>query len=82
MIASRQVDIQQYSVVGRQRGRLFSTFVQFIAITTIALLGEYVVPAAKREGAAFSNIAAAKSLEVGGRKTFKSESKRVRKQTL
>ena len=83
MVASRQVEIPYYRVVGRQRGRGFGALAQVIGRTAIPFLRKYVVPAAKRIGADMLEFAAPDIGEVNsGRKSFKSAAKSVGKQTL
>ena len=83
MVASRQVEIPYYRVVGRQRGRGFGALAQVIGRTAIPFLRKYVVPAAKRVGADLLEFAAPEIGEViSGRKSFKSAAKSVGKQTL
>ena len=83
MVASRQVEIPYYRVVGRQRGRGFGALAQVIARTAIPFLRKNIVPAAKRVGADLLEFAASENGEViSGRKSFKSAAKSVGKQTL
>ena len=83
MVASRQVEIPYYRGVGRQRGRGFGALAQVIGRTAIPFLRKYIVPAAKRVGAALLEFAAPEIGEViSGRKSFKSAAKSVGKQTL
>ena len=83
MVASRQVEIPYYRVVGRQRGRGFGAIAQVIGRTAIPFLRKYNVPAAKRVGADLLEFAAPEIAEVvSGRKNFKTAAKSVRKQTL
>ena len=83
MAAPRQVEIQYYRAVGRQRGRGFGALAQVIGRTAIPFLRKYIVPAAKRVGADLLEFAAPEIGEViSGRKSFKSAAKRVGKQTL
>ena len=51
MVASRQVEIPYYRVVGRQRERGFGALAQVIGRIAIPFLRKCVVPAAKRIGA-------------------------------
>ena len=51
MVGSRKVEIPFFSGIGRQCGRGFGALAQVIGRTTIALLREYVIPAAKHVGA-------------------------------
>ena len=83
MVASRQVEIPYYKVVGRQRGRGFGALAQVIGRTAIAFLRKYVVTAAKRIGADMLEFAAPEIGEVfSGRKSFKLAAKSVGKKTL
>ena len=56
MAASREVEIPYYRGVGRQRGRGFGALAQVIGKTAIPFLRKYIVPAAKRVGAACWNL--------------------------
>ena len=83
MVASRQVEIQYYRAVGRQRGRGFGALAQVFWRTAILFLRKYIVPAAKRVSADLLEFAAPEIGEViSGRKSFKSAAKSVGKQTL
>ena len=83
MVASRQVEIPYYRVVGRQRGRGFGALAQVIRRTAIPFLRKYVVPAAKRVGADLLEFAVPEIAEVvSGRKNFKTAAKSVGRQTL
>ena len=83
MVASRQVEIQYYGAVGRQRGRGFGALAQVIGRTAIPFLRKYIVPAAKRVGADLLEFAVPEIAEVvSGRKNFKTAAKSVGKQTL
>ena len=64
MIASRQVEIPYYRVVGRHRGRVFGALAQVIGRTAISFLRKYVAPAAKRIGADMLEFAAPEIGEV------------------
>ena len=83
MFASRRVEILYYRGVGRHRGWGFGALAQVIGRALIAFFRKYVAPAAKRIGADMLEFAA---LEIGelfsGRKSFKSATKSVGKQTL
>ena len=83
MIASRQVEIQYYRAVGRQRGRGFGALAQVIGRTAIPFWRKYVVPAAKRIGVDMLKFAVPQIGEViSGRKPIKTAAKSVGKQTL
>ena len=83
MVASRQVEIPYYRVVGRQRGRGFGALAQDIGRIAIPILRKYVVPAAKRMVADMLELAAPEIGEVfSGRKSFKSAAKSVGNKTL
>ena len=83
MVASTQVEIPYYRLVGRQRGRGFGALAQVIGRTAIPFLREYVVPAAKRVGADLLEFAVPEIADVvSGRKNFKTAAKSVGKQTL
>ena len=83
MVASRQVEIPYYRVVGRQRGRGFRALAQVIGRTAIPFLRKYVVPAAKRIGADMLEFTVPEIGEViTGRKSFKTAAKSVGKQNL
>ena len=83
MVASRQIEIQYYRVVGRQRGGGFGAIAQDIGRTAIPFLRKYVVPAEKRIGADMLEFAGPEIGEViSGRKSFKTAAKSVGKQTL
>ena len=69
MVASREVEIRYYGGVGRQRGRGFGALAQVLGRTAIPFLSKYIVPAAKRVGADFLEIAVPKNAGVvSGRK--------------
>ena len=83
MVASRQVDIPFYSLVGRQRGRGYGALAQVIGGTAIPILRKYIVPAAKRVGADLLNFAVPENAEVvSSRKYLKTFARSVGKQTL
>ena len=83
MLASRQVEIPFYRVVGRQRGRGFGALAQVIGRTAVPFVRKYVVPASKRVGADLLEFAVPEIAEVvSGRKNFKTAAKSVGKQTL
>ena len=83
MVASRQVEIPYYRVVGRQRGRGFGAPSQVFGRNAIPFLRKYVVSAAKRIGADMLEFAAPEIGEVfGGRKSFKTTAKNVGMQAL
>ena len=83
MVASRQVEIQYYRGVGRQRGRGFGALPQVIGTTAIPFLRKYIVPAAKRVRADLLQFAVPEMPEVvSGRKNFKTAVKSVGRQTL
>ena len=83
MVASRQVEIPYYRVVGRQRGRGFGALAQVIGRTAIPFLRKYVVAAAKRIGANMLEFVAPEIGEViSGRKSFKTAAKSVEKKPL
>ena len=83
MVASRQVEIPYYRVVGRQKGRGFGAPASAIGRTAIQFLRKYIVSGAKRVGADLLEIAVPEIAEVvSGRKNFKMAAKSVGKQTL
>ena len=83
MVASRQVGIPFFRGVGRQRGRIFGALAQVVGRTATPLLRNYIVPAAKREGADLLEFAVPEIAEVvSGRKKFKTAAKNVGRQTL
>ena len=83
MVASRQVEFPYYRAVGRQKGRGFGALAQVIGRTATPFLRKYVAPAAKRIGADMLEFAAPEIGEVfSGRKSFKSVTKSVGRQTL
>ena len=83
LVASRQVEILFFSGTGRQRGRGFGTLAQVIGRTAFPFLRKYIVPAAKRAGADFLEIAVPENADVvGGQKNFKTVAKGKGKQTL
>ena len=83
MVASRQVEIPYYRVVGRQRGRGFGALAQVIGRTAIRFLRKYVIPAAKRVGADLLEFSVPEIAEVVScRKNFKTAAKSVGKKTL
>ena len=82
-VASRQVEIPYYRVVGRQRGRGFGALAQVIGRTAVPFLRNYIVPAAKRVGAYLLDVAVPEIGEVfSGRKNLKTAAKSVGRQTL
>ena len=82
MVASRQVMISFYRVVGRQRGRVFGAVAQVIGRTANSFFRKYIVPAGKRVGAD-SEFAMPEFAEiVSGRKKFKTNANTVGRQTL
>ena len=83
MVASRQVETPYYRGVKKQRGRGLGALAQVIGRTAFPFLRKYVVPAPKCIGADMLEIAAPEIGEgIIGRKSFKSASKCVGKQTL
>ena len=83
MVASRQVKIPYYRVIGRQRRRGFGALAQVIGRTTFPLLRKYVILAAKRIGADLLEFPATEIGEViSGRKSFKTAAKSAGKQIL
>ena len=81
MLASRQVEIQFFKGIVRQRGRGFSELAQIIGRTAIPFLCKYIVPAAKRVGADLLELAAPEIAEVVCvRKNFKTAAKSVGRQ--
>ena len=83
MVASSQVEIPYYRVVGRQRGRGFGALAQVFVGTAIPFLRKYIVPAAERVGADMLEFAARENGDViSGRNSYKSAAKSVGKQTL
>ena len=78
MVASREVEIQFYRGVGRQRGRGFGALAQVIGRTTIPFLQKYIVPAAKLVGADLLEFAVPEIAEVvSSRKKIKTAAKSV-----
>ena len=83
MVASREVEIPFYRVVGRQCGRGFGALAQVVGRTAVPFFREYIVPAAKRVGADLLGFAVPKIAEiVSGRKIFKTAAKSAGRQTL
>ena len=83
MVASRQVEILFYRIVGRQRGRGFGALAQVIGRTTIPFLHKYIVPAAKLVSADLLEFAVPEVADVvTGRKNFQTAAKSVGRQTL
>ena len=83
MVASRHGQIPYCRGFGRQRGRGFGALAQVIGRTAIPFLRKYIVPAAKRVGADFLDLAVPEIAEVvSGRKNFKTAAKSVGRQTL
>ena len=83
MVASRQIEITCFRVVGRQRGRGFGALAQVIGRTAKPFLREYVVLAAKHIGADMLEFAASEiGVVISGRNAFKSAAESVGKQTL
>ena len=69
MVASRQVEIHFYRVVGRQRGRGFGAVAQIIGRTELPFCRKHILPAAKRVGANLLQFGVPEIAEVvGGRK--------------
>ena len=68
MIVSRQVEIPFFRSNGSQRRRGFGALAQVIQTSKIPFLRKYVVAAAKRTGADFSEFAAPQIAAVGGKK--------------
>ena len=82
MVASKQVEIPDYKVVGRQRGRGFGALAQVIGRTAIPFLRKFIVPAAKRVGADLLEFAGPEIAEVvSGRENLKTAANSVRRQT-
>ena len=83
MVASRQVEIQFYRGVGRQRGLEFDALAQVIGRTAIPFSRKYIVPAAKHVGADLLEFVATELAEVvSGRKDFKTVARSKGRQTL
>ena len=83
MVASRQIEIPYYRVVGRQRGRGFGELAKVIGRTAIPFLRKYVILAAKRVGADLLEFAVPEIAEVvSGRKIFKTAAMSVGRHTL
>ena len=83
IVASRQVEIPYSRAVERQRGRGFGALAQVVRRTTLPFLRNYIVPAAKRVGAALLEFAVPEIAEVvSGTRNFKTAAKSVGKQTL
>ena len=82
MVASRQVEIPFYRVIGRQRGRGFGALAQDIGRTAIHFSPKYIVPAAKRVGANLLEFAVQEIADDSGRKNFKTATKSVGRQPL
>ena len=85
MVASRQVEISFYRVIGRQRGCSFDALAQNFARNVIPFLRNYIVPAAKLVGTDLLGFEFA-VLEiadvVSGRKNFKTAANKAGRQTL
>ena len=78
MVASREVEIPFYRVVGRQHGRAFGALAQVIGRTTIPFLRNYAVPAAKRVSVDLLELVVPKIADVfSDRKNFKTAAKSV-----
>ena len=83
MVASRQIEIQFYRGVGRQRGPGFGALAQVIGRTAIPFLRKYIVPAANFVGADLLEFAEPEIAEVvNGRKNFKTAAKSLERQAL
>ena len=83
MVASREVGIQYYRGVGRQRGRGFGALAEVVGRTANPFLRKYIVPAAKHVGADLLEFAVPEIAEVvAGRKNIKTAAKSVGRQTL
>ena len=82
MVASRQVVISFYRVVGRQREPGFRADAQVTGRTAVPFSRKYIVPAAKRVGVD-SEFAVPEIAEVvSGRKKFKTNANTMGRQTL
>ena len=83
MVASREVEIPYYRVVGRQSGWGFGALAKVFGRTAIPFLRKYNVLAAKRVGADLLEFAVPEIAEVvNGRNYFKTAAKSVGRQTL
>ena len=82
MVASRQVEVQFYRGIGRQRGRGFGSLEQIIGRTAIPFLRKHVVPDAKRGGADLLKFAPEIAKVKSGRKNIKTLPKSWVRQTL
>ena len=83
MVAIRQVKIPYYIGIGRKRGTGFGALAQVIGRRAIPFVRKYVVPAAERVRLDLMAFAAPEILEfVSGKKSFKSASQSVGRQTL
>ena len=82
MIASREVEIPFFRGVGQQRGRGVVALAQVIGRSATPFLRKYIVPAAKRMSAELLEFAAMEIAEVVDRKSFKTATKSVGRQTL
>ena len=83
MLASMQIEIPFFRVIGRHRGLGFSEFAQVLRRTAISRLRNYIVPAAERSGVDLLEFALPEIAEaVSGRKKFKTAAKIVGRVTL
>ena len=76
MVASRQVEIPFYRLVGKQTGRGFGALAQVFGRNATPFLHKYVVSVAKRIGADVLDFAAP---EIGGSLPVENLSKRLQR---
>ena len=82
MVASRQVEIQFYVGIGRQRGHRFGALAQVNGRTAISFLLKCILLAAKRVGADLLEFAVPEIADVvSGRNNIKTAAKSVGRQT-
>ena len=83
MVASNTLELPYYKGIGRQRGRGFGALAQVIGSTAVLFLRIYIVPAAKRVGAALLDFAVPEVADVvSGKKKFNTAAKSQGRQTL
>ena len=83
MVASRQVEIQFYRLIGQHCRLAFGALAHVIGRTAIPFLCKHTVPAAKRVGGELLKFAAAEFAEVVScKKSFKTAAECVGRQIL
>ena len=83
MVASNTLELPHYEGIGRQRGRGFGSLAQVIGKTSIPLLRNFIVLAAKRVGDKLLELAVPDVADVvSGKKNFKAAAKSVGRQSL